>query len=408
MTMPRNVIKAGLAAILLGVAVFFASPAISNAAVSNAASTAPAKTPFYYGAWLPYWTTQGGEQEVAVNLNDFNEISPFSYEIVGNNGTIQDDLGISSGDWNGWFSAVREDNVKIIPTIAWFDTSGIYNLLSVSSTRQAEEDQITQLAVTNEFDGIDIDFEAMSPATRPYFSLFIEGLADRLHPLGKELTCSVVPRTPPSSLYVNPPANIVYPENYSVLNEYCDEVRLEAYDQDQADIKLDASKGGDGTLYGPSADPDWVTKVIQYAIQYINPKKIMLGIPTYGYEYEVSWADGVTTYQEVRAWDFFGAMDRADDLGITPVRDNAGELSFTFTSSTYIQEPADLTNYISSTEPAVLADETSTADLTTFFVSFPDATSELNEVALAKKFGLRGAMFFKVDGDIDPAIWNSL
>jgi len=400
--------------VLFGAVLFFglagkasaATIGTTGAGATNAASTATAKTPFYYGAWLPFWTTTAGEQEVAVNLDDFNEISPFSYEIVGNNGTIQDDLGIDTGAWNGWFSAVRDDNVKIIPTIAWFDTGGIYNLLSVASTRQAEETKIAQLAVANDFDGIDIDFEAMSPATRPYFSLFIEGLAERLHPLGKTLTCSVVPRTPPSSLYVNPPTNIVYPENYSVLNEYCDEVRIEAYDQDQADIQLDASKGGDGTLYGPVADPDWVTKLIQYAVQYINPKKIMLGIPTYGYEYEVSWSAGVTEYQRVRAWDFFGAMDRADSLGITPMRDNAGELSFTFASTTYIQDPPDLISYVSSTEPAIL--QNVAPGMTTFFVSFPDATSELQKVALAKEYGLRGVMFFKVDGDIDPAIWNSL
>jgi GH18 family chitinase len=133
----------------------------------------------------------------------------------------------------------------------------------------------------------------------------------------------------------------------------------------------------------------------------------MLGIPTYGYEYEVSWANNVTTYQEVRAWDYFGAMDRADSLGIAPTRDNAGEMSFTFTSSTYIQEPTDLTSYVSSTEPAVLRTYDPNAS-TTFFVSFPDATSELQKVALAKKYGLRGVMFFKADGDIDPSIWNSL
>ena len=180
-----------------------------------------------------------------------------------------------------------------------------------------------------------------------------------------------------------------------------------AYDQGTTDLKLDASKGGDGTLYSPTADPDWVTKIVQYALQYISPKKIMLGIPTYGYEYEVSWSNNVTTYQEVRAWDFFGAMDRADSLGIAPVRDNAGELSFTFTSSTYIQEPLDLTNYVSSTEPVALTTHDPHAS-TTFFVSFPDAASELQKVALAKQYGLRGVMFFKMDGDIDPSIWNSL
>jgi GH18 family chitinase len=82
-------------------------------------------------------------------------------------------------------------------------------------------------------------------------------------------------------------------------------------------------------------------------------------------------------------------------------------LSYTFTSSTYIQEPIGLTDFVSSTQPAVLATHDPNAS-TTFYVSFPDAVSEVQKVALAKKYGLRGVMFFKADGDIDPNIWNSL
>lgn len=384
---------------------FGAMPLFASAATTATAKSA-AKLPFYYGAWIPYWTGQAGEQQVAVNLDSLNEVSPFSYELVGT-GTIKDDLQIGSGLWNGWFSAVESGGIKVIPTIAWFDTNSIYNLLSKAHARQAEETSITQLAKTNNFNGIDIDFEAMSTSTRPYYSLFIEGLSQRLHAAGKVLTCTVVPRDQPSSVYVVIPKDLTYAENYPVLNQYCDEVRLMAYDQGTTDLKLDASKGGDGTLYAPTADPDWVAKIVQYALEYLNPRKVMLGIPTYGYEYEVSWNDNVTTYQEVRAWDYFDAMDRADSLGISPTRNNAGELSFTFTSSTYIQAPLDLINYVSSTEPAVLMTHDPNAS-TTFFVSFPDAVSELQKVALAKQYGLRGVMFFKMDGDIDPAIWNSL
>jgi len=391
-------------ALVLGAMPFFASAATTASAATAAKSATT--VPLYYGAWVPYWTSTAGQQQIAVNLDSLDEVSPFSYEIVGT-GTIQDDLGINKGLWTGWMSAVQSGGVKVIPTIAWFDAGGIYKLLSVAKTRQAEEDSIAALVKNNKFDGIDIDFEGMSTSTRPYYSLFIQGLAQRLHPAGQKLTCTVVPREPASEVYVVVPKVITYPEDYTVLNKYCDEVRLMAYDQETTDLKLNASKGGDGTLYAPTADPDWVTKIIKYAIQYISPKKIMLGIPTYGYEYEVSWDNNVTTYQRVRAWDYFGAMDRADSLGITPVRDNAGELSFTFTSSTYIETSAVLTSYVSSTQPAVLKTHDPNAS-TTFFASFPDATSELQKVALAKKYGLRGAMFFKMDGDIDPSIWNSL
>ncbi len=399
----KNYIKAGIVAlgVMLVPAFSFAGAARANAAVIKT----PASTPLVYGAWLPFWTTQAGQQEVALNLNQLKEISPFSYKIVGN-GTIVDDLKISSGAWNNWFDAVRSNGNKIIPTIAWFNANSIERVLSNGPERRALENRVAALVADNNFNGIDIDFEGMYPATRPFYSLFIEGLAMRLHPAGRMLTCTVNPRTPVDSLYVTPPKHISYAENYPLLGRYCDEVRIMAYDQGQVDLKLDASKGN-GTLYAPVADPAWVKKLIVYALQYISPKKLMLGIPTYGYEWEVSWANGQTEYQRIRAFDFFGAMDRADTLGINPVRDNAGELSFTYSSTTYIQAPPILTSYVSSTEPAILAHPNPNAT-TTFFVSFPDATSELQKVALAKEYGLRGVVFFKADGQMDPAIWNSL
>jgi spore germination protein len=380
--------------------------AISAQMSAMAATTAATKTaPLVYGAWVPFWQAQPGQEDIAIHLDSLNEVSPFSYEI-GANGSLIDDLNINNGSWNGWFSAIHDGNVKIIPTIAWFDAGGIYNLLSNTRTRQAEEDNIAALVRAQNFDGIDIDFEGMSPKTRPYYSLFIQGLAMRLHPAAKKLTCTVVPRTPPSRLYAVVPLNIIYPESYPVLNQYCDEVRLMAYDQQTVDLILNGSKGN-GTFYAPVADPAWAKTVIQTALQYINPKKIMLGVPTYGYEYEVSWNSGVTTYQRVRSFGFYGAMDRADSLGIEPVRDNANELSFIFASSTYIAEPPILVSTVPSVMPAILA-APNPNNLTTFFVSFPDSQSIADKVALAKQYGLRGLMLFKGDGNMDPNAWNVL
>lgn len=381
-------------------------PASAAAAPTGTSATKnAASTPLVYGAWVPFWQSQPGQQDIAIHLDSINEVSPFSYEI-GAGGSLIDDLNINNGSWDAWFSAIRGLNVKIIPTIAWFSPNGIYNLLSSSKSRQAEEDNITALVQAQNFDGIDIDFEGMSPATRPYYSLFIQGLATRLHPDHKKLTCTVVPRTPPDQLYTTVPANIIYPENYAVLNQYCDEVRLMAYDQETVDLTLDATKGS-GTLYAPVADPTWVKSVVQLALQSINPKKIMLGVPTYGYEYEVSWTGGVTTYQRVRAFGFYGAMDRADSLGIQPARNNADELSFTFASSTYIAEPAILVTTVPSAKPLALTAINPSAP-TTFFVSFPDAQSIADKVAIAKQYGLRGIMLFKADGAMDPNAWNFL
>ena len=371
----------------------------ATANTSNAAT----KAPFYYGAWIPYWQGQNGAQNISQNLDNIQEVSPFSYEI-GVGGTLIDELQIGNGSWAPWFSAIHELGIKVIPTIAWFDGNGIYNMLSSAKSRQAEENRIAALVKAQSFDGIDIDFESMIPSTRPYYSLFIQGLAMRLHPVGKLLTCTVNARTPPVELYDTIPDTIVYPENYPVLNQNCDEVRIMAYDQGTIDLALNATKGN-GTIYAPVTDPAWVSSVLKEALQYINPKKVMLGIPTYGYEYEISWLDGVTTYQRVRAFDFMDAMDRADAWNITPTRNSADELSFAYPSSTYIQEPPILVSTIlSATEPALLLNPNPNAT-TTFYVTFPDSQSIADEITLAKKFGIRGAMLFKADGDIDPATW---
>jgi spore germination protein YaaH len=392
-------------------AVFGATFSVAVPGVSAARSATAAKSqPLKYGVWLPFWKAQDGAEDVSVNLDKLDEVSPFSYEI-GTKGKIIDDAHINNGSWSGWFSAARALGVKIIPTVAWFDTKPMYNLLSNTAARQAHEDAIAALARSQKFDGIDIDYENKPSKIKPYFSLFIEGLANRLHAAKKTLTCSVEPRSPAADIWATPPNPLPYSDDYTVLNKYCDEIRVMAYDQGTVDLALDAIKGSD-TLYAPVADPAWVARVLQNMLKTINPKKVMLGVPTYGYEYQVSWKNGVTTYERVRSFTFQEAMDRADLAGIAPMRDNADELSYAYQTSTYVSAiPAVLTSYVSSTKPQALmmAKTPLPANATnTLFVSFSDAKSALDKINLAKEYGLRGVMFFKADGELDPALWDYL
>lgn len=367
---------------------------------------AATKIPFYYAGWIPFWKDQAGAHDLSIHLGSIQEISPFSYEI-NSKGTLIDKIKINQDFWPGWLSAVRGTKVKIIPTIAWFDGANIHKILSNKITRIAQENAITKLVKSQKFDGIDIDYEAKLADTNKYFSLFIEGLAIRLHPLKKVLSCTIEARMPISSRYTQTGTDedSLYANDYSVLNKYCDEIRIMAYDQGLIDIKLDALKGN-GQLYAPVADSDWVEKILQEALKTISPKKIMLGVPTYGYEYQVTWDNGITTYYRLRSHTFSQAMERANLNGVAPQRNNAGELSFTYSTSTFV---SDLSNSlvwsISSTKPTSII-STGTSTPTTRYVSFTDAESINQKITLAKKLGLRGVVFFKWDGEQDPLIWK--
>ena len=359
---------------------------------------------FKYSAWLPFWKKGEGARDFALRMEKFTSISPFSYE-VNANGTLKDSLRIENGSWDGWLDAVKDGGVKVIPTIALLDGDAVHALLSNKARRIKHEDIIAKLVKDNNFDGIDIDYEDKWAKTREYFNTFIYGLSIRLKPMGKTLTCTVESRMALADRFKNPPKTMEYANDYKTLNKYCDEIRIMAYDQQAVDITLNAKKGN-GELYMPVADPDWVEKVIKETIKMVPAKKIMLGIPSYGYEYEVSWNDGIATYKRLRSRTFMQAMAHADNLGLQPFRTTWGELALVYATSTPIDVSKNLTYGLASlVAPKGIFEGANTV---TRFLTISDAKAMEDKVKLAKKYGLKGAVFFKMDGDIDPAFWNLL
>lgn len=355
-----------------------------------------------YAAWLPFWKKQEGMQDFALRMEKFSEISPFSYEVRAD-GSLIDSLKMTTGFWPGYLDAVKDMGIKIIPTIALLDGDQIHALLSNKARRIKHEDTIAALVKKQKYDGIDIDYEDKWAKTRVYFNTFLMGLSMRLHAQKKLLTCTVESRMSLADRFKNPPKTMEYANDYKAMGKYCDTIRIMAYDQGTVDLTLNAKKGL-GSFYAPVADPAWVEKVIKETLKMVSPKKIMLGIPTYGYEYEVSWNDRVTTYKRLRANTFVSATKLAQLVGVMPFRNNAGELALVYPSSTPISVSKARTSIISSTTPpAGLFTSTSSV---TRYATFSDAQSIMDKVALAKKYGLRGVVLFKMDGDIDPALWN--
>jgi spore germination protein len=338
---------------------------------------------FEASGWIPYWRVQSGVADVLPHMQSFTALMPFGY-IVQNDGTLSDAFGIhatTSSSTEALLASARANHVRLVPTVMWSNSAAMYTILSSGPSRRALEDRIANLAIENGFDGIDIDFENKTAETRPYFSLFLQGLYARMG--NKFVYCSIEPRTPPSSAFAVQPARLEYANDYVAINRYCDRVAIMTYDQGAIDLTLNAS--ANSVPYIPVSDVAWVKKVITLAAKTISKNKILIGIPTYGYEYDlVPLAQG---YRYAIDWAFNPryATELAAGLGLTPMRNKAGEMSFV---------------YQPTTTPATSTDLR--------IVWWSDAHAIQQKIQLAHTLGVRGIAIFKLDGGEDSGLWSLL
>lgn len=250
-------------------------------------------------------------------------VHPFSYTVK-NDGTLNDAMGIDAEPWTTFINTAKQNKTRVIPSVMWSDGAAIHSILSNGTTRRALEDEIANTVKEKGFDGIDIDFEGKWAETSIYFSTFLKGLYMRMGQ--KWVYCTIEPRTPISSRYEGkPPAGAgTYANDYAEINKYCDRVQIMAYDQGSVDVVLNAANQGP---YIPVADPKWAEKVVNLVARDIPKRKLILGIPTYGYEYQVTpLSIGGYLYKRQWALNPEYALDLAEQLGLVIQRNSAGEL----------------------------------------------------------------------------------
>src|SRR6185436_12980332 len=97
--------------------------------------------------------------------------------------------------------------------------------------------------------------------------------------------------------------------------------------------------------------------------------------------------------------------------GITPKRNAAGELHFTYNpTAPGFSSPTTL-NYDASMLAASAASAIADANnshATFRLLDWPDAQSIAGKAELADDLGVRGIAIFKFDGGQDPGMWNAL
>ncbi len=377
----------------------------------SASAPSPSKA-FEISGWLPYWKKASSTVDVMPHLSELTSVMPFGYSMK-TNGTLADTAQLSEEPWTSLIAAARAEHVRIIPTVMWGSGPTIHAILSNTTTRIALEDEIAQTVKDNNWDGVDIDFEAKQHETVDYFSTFLKGLYSRMGT--KWVYCTVESRMPLEDRYL--PGDVIPPDaqdfanDYVQMAKYCDRIEIMAYDQATVNKRLDKARQAP---YAPVADPAWVENIVNLAAQQIPKNKIILGIPTYGYEYTVTpTVTGSYQYKQLWAFNPRYATDIASKLGITPTRTSANEIGFTYDAKVLEPAPAADTTIVQTAGEATttVAQNSGNAVNTSQpfnYMTWSDAAGIADKVALAHRLGLRGVALFKFDGGEDPATWGVL
>lgn len=145
----------------------------------------------------------------------------------------------------------------------------VRQLLTDPVVRQRSQQGIIEKVEQYGAAGVQLDFEAVPRELRHELTSYVADLAAELHAIGKTISMAV-PAKPDDMPWNDWNGAFDYP----ALGEVLDQMYIMAYDEHYA-----------GGPPGPVASLPWTESVIRYAISVMPSKKIVLGLPGYGYDW---------------------------------------------------------------------------------------------------------------------------
>lgn len=203
-------------------------------------------------------------------------ISIFSYRI-NNDGTlvdIDDERIINEARQHHAAPIMSLTNIK---EAGGFDSSLAHSVLSNDEISNNLIDNMVRKAKQKNYYGINIDFEYVYPDDKENYNKFIEKVSNWLEKENLFLTTALAPKEGG-----NKKGLLYEAHDYPVHGKKADRVVIMTYEW--------------GYTFGPAmpvAPINRVEDVLKYAITVIPSKKILMGIPNYGYDFNVPFVKGV-------------------------------------------------------------------------------------------------------------------
>ena len=154
-----------------------------------------------------------------------------------------------------------------------FSTEIVDTILKDEAIQKTLINNIIATMKSRGYYGVNIDFERISPKNRQLYNDFLRRVVDALHPLGYVVSTALAPK--PSDYQTGSWHGA---HDYKAHGEIVDFVIIMTYEWGWS--------GGPPYAVAPI---DLVEDVIRYAVSVIPSRKIMMGMPLYGYDWPLPY-----------------------------------------------------------------------------------------------------------------------
>ena len=226
-----------------------------------------------------YQGDTGPHSSLTRYYENVDAVATFSYTVESNG-----NLKLTGQSQSNTVAFANSNSIKPLVLIhnfanGTFDKNLAHNLLSSSANRQRLINNILTLMGKQEYSGVNIDIENVPWTDRENYTAFIKALKETLAPYGFLTTVSIPAKT--TDTYSGNSWSGAF--DYAKIGQYADKIVIMTYDEHYF-----------GGTPGPIASIGWVENVMKYATSVIPSKKVLLGIPAYGYDWASSGSKTVT------------------------------------------------------------------------------------------------------------------
>lgn len=286
---------------------------------------------------------------------DLTYITPSSY-IVNADGSLRplDDTAIINTSKNYGIAALMSITNAGGPG---FDPERARVIMSSEEVQNTLFNNMLQTMREKNYNGVNINFEMLYPEDRQLYNQFLRKAVDFFHQYDYPVSTALVPKT-----YDMTTGKWWGGHDYKAQGEILDFVIVMTYDW------------GCGACPPMAVAPvDEIRKVLDYAVTVIPKEKILMGVPFYGFDWELPFATG----QMGRLVDYTSALQLAANTGSVIQFDDIGQVPYF--------------NYYNSAGKKHV-------------VWFEDARSFKAKYELVNEYGLRGVSYW-VLGLSAPQNW---